>query len=260
MHYNRPVVVSIAGFDPSGGAGVLADVKTLEQLHCLGMAALTATTIQTEDLFVAVTWQSIDIIKAQLQPLLDRYEVQVVKIGIIEDYKVLHELVYWLLANNKQLRIVWDPVIAASAGFRLVRQLDRELLQDLLKHIYLLTPNITEARILAGREDEQEAAAWLAQQTNVLLKGGHAASNLGTDHLYINGQVISLLPDSSACYPKHGSGCILSAAIAGELAKGKPVEAACRSAKKYIEQILSSNPFLLAYHHVEQTSIHIAGQ
>lgn len=238
----------------------MADIKTFEQLHCLGMGVLTATTVQTEDRFIAVTWQSLEAIKAQLSPLLSRYEVRVVKIGIVEDHAVLQELVHWLLAQNDQLRIIWDPVMAASSGFRLTQGLDLVLLRGLLQYICLLTPNIAEARLLAGMDNEQEAAGWLAQQTTVLLKGGHATSNLGTDHLYMDGQVIPILPGASVYYPKHGSGCILSAAIAAELAKGQPVEPACRSAKKYIEQVLSSNPHLLAYHDVEQTSVHIARQ
>jgi hydroxymethylpyrimidine/phosphomethylpyrimidine kinase len=250
MHYERPVVLSIAGFDPCAGAGVLADIKTLEQQNCLGMAVLTANTVQTEDLFVSVTWYSIAEITAQLAPLFDRYEIAVVKIGIIEDHLVLQALVRWLKEKKAALKIIWDPVIAASAGFKLSKAVDAIILQDILQAVYLVTPNVPEARLLTGREHEEEAATWLSRYSNVLLKGGHAADNLGMDHLYTGKAKISFPPGNKMYYPKHGSGCILSAAIAAGLAKGDTLEQACRTGKNYIEQTLGSNPYLLAYHHV----------
>ncbi|MES2485794.1 MAG: bifunctional hydroxymethylpyrimidine kinase/phosphomethylpyrimidine kinase, partial [Bacteroidota bacterium] len=92
MEYNRPALLSIAGFDPSGGAGVLADVKTFEQHRCLGFAAVTALTVQTENAFHKTVWQPLQMIIDQIEPLINTYKIEVIKIGIVESPEVLLSL------------------------------------------------------------------------------------------------------------------------------------------------------------------------
>ena len=92
MNYNRPIVLSIAGFDPCGGAGVLADIKTMEKHQCLGMAVNTAITKQTEDKFISVNWFSGDDIINHIKPLLAKYKIDFVKIGIVENLNTLCEI------------------------------------------------------------------------------------------------------------------------------------------------------------------------
>lgn len=250
MKYKRPIVLSIAGFDPTGGAGVLADVKTCEQHHCLGMAVLTANTNQTETEFLSVDWFDKQAIFAQLQPIMNAYKISAVKIGIVENLEVLSEVLSLVKRTFPAVPIVWDPVLSASAGFELHTSWNEETLYQVLGIIDLITPNVHEVRKITLLEDEIEAAFRLAKSTHVLLKGGHSALRLGVDLLFEGGipREIPSKADPSKYMAKHGSGCILSAAIASNLALGKSLHESCLEAKEYIEKRLSSNEYLLAYH------------
>jgi hydroxymethylpyrimidine/phosphomethylpyrimidine kinase len=249
MPYDRPIVLSIAGFDPCGGAGVLADIKTFEQQRCLGMAINTAYTNQVEDCFISVKWAAPDEIITPLHALMNRYQIDFVKIGIIENLNVLYEIVQVLKQKNKQVKIIWDPVLAASDNFTFLESVDRQQLKDILKEVYLITPNTQEAIILSGHPDEMTAAKELSIYCHVLLKGGHSQTEKGNDHLFYNNQCLKIKAGASrALAPKHGSGCILSSALTANLALGNDPESACKKAKQYIENALNSNPNLLAYH------------
>lgn len=250
MNYQRPIVLSIAGFDPTGGAGVLADVKTFEQHGCLGMAVLTGNTNQTESEFLAVNWFDKDAIISQLLPILENYRVAGVKIGIVENLDTLASVLALIKASFPQVPVIWDPVLAASSGFELHASWNRETLQRILELVYLVTPNINEVKKLTESEDEIAGALELARFTHVLLKGGHRSERLGVDLLFEGGIPVELPVqlETADCSPKHGSGCILSAAITANLALGNDLPAACRNAKNYIEERLASNPHLLAYH------------
>lgn len=250
MAYSRPCVLSIAGLDPSGGAGLLADIKTFEQQHCLGFGVASAITAQTENRFFHIEWLPFDRIREQCEPLLDRYSVDVVKIGIMESVATLLQVTSWLKAKQKHIRIVWDPVIASSSGFRFLFPADETQLPGLLQQLYLVTPNIHEAVQLGQRTEAQDAATTLAKYCSILLKGGHAGQGKGIDYLYHQQERTALPPSRSDLPAKHGSGCILSAAIAAQLAQGNTLELACIRAKAYIEKTLNSNPHLLAYHYV----------
>ncbi len=249
MLYNRPIVLSIAGFDPCGGAGVLADAKTFEQHRCLGMAINTAYTNQVEDRFISVKWASANDIITPLHSLMDRYPVAVVKIGIIENLQVLADVIQALKQKNETLKIIWDTVLAASDQFTLMEQMDPQQLERVLKELYLITPNRQEAVRLGGHPDDMTAAKALSAHCHVLLKGGHREPEKGTDYLFQDQQCFNIeagVPYSLS--PKHGSGCILSSAIAANLALGYSLYEACQHAKHYIETALNSNPTLLAYH------------
>lgn len=250
MKYKRPIVLSIAGFDPTGGAGVLADVKTCEQHRCLGMAVLTANTNQTETHFLSVDWFDKQTIIAQLQPVLSTYDISAVKIGIIENLDTLLELVLLVKRTFPSVPVVWDPVLSASSGFELHDSWNEGTLNQVLELIDLITPNVHEVRKIAQMDDEIEASFQLAQVSHVLLKGGHSAVRLGVDLLFEGGipREIPSRSDPETYRSKHGSGCILSSAIASNLALGKSLFEACREAKQYIEKRLSSNAYLLAYH------------
>lgn len=249
MEYARPIVLSIAGLDPCGGAGLLADIKTIEQHKCLGFGVTTAVTCQTEDRFESVRWIGENEIICQIEPLLERYDIAAVKIGLIQSTQILDRILGLLTARGIP-NIVWDPVLTASAGFDFNNHSDTVDLPKLLGKITLITPNLQEAIHLSNVSDPINAARTLADYTAVLLKGGHALTDLGVDHLFIDSQKISLAPVTKLPYPKHGSGCILSSSIAAFLAKQESLESACTNAKRYIEKALVSNSNLLAYHHV----------
>ncbi|MNJ85541.1 Hydroxymethylpyrimidine/phosphomethylpyrimidine kinase [compost metagenome] len=250
MSYNRPIVLSIAGFDPTGGAGVLADVKTFEQHHCLGMVVLTSNTNQTETDFISVDWFEKDLILNQLIPILKNYQISAVKIGIIENLDTLSAVLALVKASFPLVPIIWDPVLSASSGFELHASWNPESFREVLKLVSLITPNENEVKRITQTEDEIEAAFQLAQFTQVLLKGGHSSVRLGVDLLFEGGIPREIPPktDPEKCLPKHGSGCILSAAIASNMALGENMLDACQKAKHYIEKRLASNSHLLAYH------------
>lgn len=232
-------MLSIAGFDPSAGAGVLADVKTMEQCGVYGFAVNTATTFQNEDQFDGVSWVSFKNIKKQLDPLFRKYKIEVVKIGLIESLEVLEKVILYLLDYNSALKIIWDPILSASAGFDFHSTINKELLEKILRNIYLITPNKPEYDLLNQ-----------VKVSTVLLKGGH--SEVKDDVLILQNKKgeerIVIEGSSNKMNPKHGSGCVLSSAIASYIALGNELPLACIKGKHYVEKILGSNEGLLAYH------------
>ena len=162
MQENCPIVLSIAGFDPCGGAGVLADVKTFEQLKTQGMAIITANTIQTEDRFIEMEWQDIQKVQKGIETLMNRYAIQVIKIGIVKDFTFLKSIVDTIKANNSKAFINWDPVIKSSSSFTFFKEDDVKELPVVLPDIDLLTPNYDEYELLGSV---------LTENNNVLIKG-----------------------------------------------------------------------------------------
>ncbi len=248
MQYDRPIVLSIGGFDPTGGAGVLADVKTVEQNGCLGMAVLTASTIQTEERVLSINWFKADEIIDQIEALISVYSIKVFKIGIVENLNCLHLIVSYLSERLTDVEVIWDPVLRSSSGFSFTNEIDSILLEKILKHITLVTPNALEIISLTGKEDETEASEILSKLTSVLMKGGHRSAQLGEDILLHDGKKWVFPPSIEPFYDKHGTGCILSSAIAAQLACGKSLPEACEIAKNYVTKLSQSNPKKLAYH------------
>lgn len=249
MSYSRPIVISIAGFDPSGGAGVLCDVKTFEQHFCLGMAVLSAQTIQTENECLAVKWLRPKQIIASLKPLLEQYPVRWIKIGLIQDISTLLQLCRWIKAMDKGINIVSDTVLKASTGCTFIRSWDPQELRELYGYLYLVTPNIEEVKILTGNHQENSAAKDIAEYCSVLLKGGHSEQHKGEDWLFWENKKRVIKSGVAFYWDKHGTGCILSAAITANLALGLSLPEACTRAKKYVEKVANSNPKRLAYHY-----------
>lgn len=256
MSKDRPYVLSIAGFDPSGGAGVLADIKTFEQHKVMGMGIVSGLTFQNENEFHGVQWIEFDTIKKQLVPLLRNYKFKFVKIGMIESLEVLEQTISELKTKNNELKIIWDPILKASAGFEIHKPFEQEKLISILKQIYLITPNLDEVKTLTNTHDTTAAAKSLAKYCNVFLKGGHAPASKkkakisqGRDYLFTTeGKVFPYRPKKLSSYSKHGSGCILSSSIIANLSNAVSLQRACLKGKDYITKILVSNKTLLAYH------------
>lgn len=251
MEAVRPIVLSIAGFDPCGGAGILADIKTFEQHKVFGLAVNTAQTLQTEDLFISIKWVAEkDILKA-LETLLNRYDVTAVKIGIVENIDRLKNIISFVHQKKAGIKIIVDPVIKSSSGFVFWNeQIDEIVLKDMLAKVFLITPNYNEVLLLMPSATAKEAAQKISAHCNVLLKGGHNEEEKGVDYLYTKSGVVKFNPGSADGSAKHGSGCVLSAAITANIALAFNLQTACANAKKYIETFLSSNNTLLGYHHV----------
>lgn len=248
MSAERPFVLSIAGFDPSGGAGVLADVKTFENLRTQGLAILTANTLQTEASFEWLDWQPAQKILQSITTLAGSYPIVAVKIGIMPSLMILSQFLELIKKLLPKAFIVWDPVIRSSTQHLFLSDWSPQLLDKVLANIDLITPNYIEATALI-KTNAQQAALFMAQQTNVLLKGGHNPQELGTDYLFTNNkETFRMAPNQSLAYAKHGSGCVLSSAIAAYIALGLSLKEACKQAKNYTHNFLSSHPSLRGHH------------
>ncbi|WP_212001099.1 hydroxymethylpyrimidine/phosphomethylpyrimidine kinase [Chitinophaga sp. HK235] len=250
MEQQRPSVMSFAGLDPSGGAGLLADIKTFEQHRVYGLGVCTALTVQTASDFISVEWLSLPCILAQARPLLATNSIRYCKIGIMADVYGMLELVRTVKHLSPGIHIILDPVLKASAGHTFHGSIQHQAWQELLSELYLLTPNYHEATLLAGMTDGEEAAQQLAVQCAVLLKGGHHEGRPGTDTLYSGDDVYTFPAGPGPVYPKHGSGCVLSAAITACLAQGQSLPDACTNGKVYTEKLLASHVSLTGYHHI----------
>lgn len=245
----RPYVLSIAGFDPSAGAGILADIKAFEAHKVYGLGVSTSTTFQNENEFINVEWLSISSICKQIEIVTKNKTIEFAKIGLVENLESLLQIVLFLKSIQTEVKIIWDPILKASAGFDFHKKIDFELIQNICKHLYIITPNIPEALLLGQHNDVQENVTQLQAHCNVYLKGGHSEEKKGKDFLFTKeGKQYAFRAKQKNVYPKHGSGCVLSAAITANLAKGFNIHGACLRAKSYTEQFLASNQTLLGFH------------
>lgn len=248
IRLRTPYVMSIAGFDPSGGAGVTADLKTFEACGCYGLGACSALTFQDEGLYLDTRWTSLEDIFMQCVLPVQKHQPQYVKIGLIENFSVLDKLLDWLTWELPGVRIVWDPILKASAGQAFHKE-EKVNLDKLLDKLYLITPNTEELHSLFGQDvgiDKLQRIAY-AHGVNILWKGGHNEGEEATDCL-ISPKGAERFTLSKSRYGKHGTGCVLSAAIVSRLAQGASLSEACREAQVYVSRFIDSNDSLLGYH------------
>jgi hydroxymethylpyrimidine/phosphomethylpyrimidine kinase len=249
MLNERINVMSLAGFDPSAGAGILADVKCFEQHQVYGFGICTSLTVQTDCDFIGNHWIDGEQIIAQLKPLLNKFEIKACKIGLIKDLAIMEMVVKCIKDISPDIKIIVDPILRASAGFEFHNWQDAlDKFRPILKVIDLITPNYLEMLALNGGANAEQGAQIWALHCPVFLKGGHNPRSPGTDYLYENNRVLELTSKMGA-YAKHGSGCVLSSAITANLALGFSLPASCELAKTYISKFLNSNQSLLGYHY-----------
>lgn len=259
----RPYVITIAGLDPSAGAGLLSDLKCFEAHRVYGFGVCTAVTVQTDTEFLKVDWLEKEQVIAQLKPLVEKFRIQAVKIGLIKDLETLSAICDFLNSSDPRIKIVLDPILKASAGHKFHEwngQLD--LFKMLLKRLYLITPNYLELQELKGSDSvlgrrnsitadtmevDQVCQSW-SDDCAVLLKGGHHPLRPGTDLLFQKNERQAFKSGSLTVSPKHGSGCVLSSAITAQLALGNSLPKSCLLGKQYIEKFLNSNNSLLGFH------------
>ncbi len=237
-------VLSIAGSDPSGGAGIQADLKTFSAFGCYGMSVITALTAQNTRGVSAVQELPAAFVTAQLESIFSDIRVDAVKIGMAGSVPTI-EAIAAVLEKYNVKNIVLDPVMVAQSGDRL---LSDESIAALKKHLIpladIVTPNIPEARVLLGAElshGEENAKALQALGARaVLLKGGHESGEHSTDFFYDGKTVITLSARRVDTHNNHGTGCTLSSAIACGLAKGQSLSEAVQAAKEYITDALKN--------------------
>ncbi len=233
-------VLVIAGLDPSGGAGLVADVRVCEQHGARPVAVATALTEQTTVGVRAANVVAAETVGDQLRAILTDVEVDAVKIGMLGSLAIVEQVARALELTTA--RVVWDPVGHSTGGHVALFEGDlREAAALLAPHVTIVTPNADEAVVLgaaaiATRDDAIAAGRVIAARgfAAVLVKGGHWGDD-ATDVL-IAGDAIALLDGARLATdgPVHGTGCALATAIACNLGAGQELEAACRNAKRYV--------------------------
>ena len=239
-HYPR--VLTIAGSDSGGGAGIQADLKTFAALGCYGMTAITALTAQNTLGVQAIQSLPAAFLKTQLQSVLDDIGVDAVKIGMLHSPEVV-EVVAWAIDHYQLQRVVLDPVMVATSGDALIAdETIAVLVRELFPRVQLITPNLDEAALLLGRPlskaSELSAAAADLQAMGaaaVLLKGGHLPGDEVVDVLLLADQTSHTLRSPRInSMNVHGTGCTLSSAIASYWALGHDLQDAVVQARAYI--------------------------
>jgi len=248
-HYPR--VLSIAGSDSGGGAGIEADLKTFAALGCYGMTAITALTAQNTLGVRAIHGVPAAFLKQQLAAVLDDIGVDAVKIGMLHAPQVV-EAVAWAIDTYRLDRVVLDPVMVATSGDALIENATVSVLvRELFPRATVITPNLDEAALLLGRpvrevDDLEAAGADLLRQgaRAVLLKGGHLGGERLTDVLALAGEPSAYWQHLSgpriATRNVHGTGCTLSSAIAAHLALGHALPQAVAAAHGYIRSAIAA--------------------
>jgi hydroxymethylpyrimidine/phosphomethylpyrimidine kinase len=243
-------VLSIAGFDGSGGAGIQADLKTFSALGCYAMTVLTALPVQNTCGVRSCYQIPLVAIKEQLETIFEDIIPDSIKIGMLFNSDIIQIVAEFLKNNAKDIPIVLDPVMMAKSGNPLLLPEAIDALKELLIPMAkVITPNLPEALELLGMktnpdcEDMPEIANQLLglKSQAVLLKGGHLGGETSND-LYLDHEGVEIWLESPRIISRnvHGTGCTLSAAIAAYLAKGMNTQDACKAAKSYLHGAINA--------------------
>jgi len=239
-----PIVLTIAGFDPSAGAGVAADLKTIAAHHCYGVAAITALTVQSTQGVKSVHDTPAAELRAQLDALLEDIKISAIKIGML-GHRGNAVVVGEFLDRAGVANVVLDPVMKSTSG-------ETDLIdaggikyigEELLKRAMVVTPNIAEAEVLSGIPIKDPAAMEAAARKiaergarAVVVKGGHMEKAI--DVLFDGTEVLTFGGDHLKSENTHGSGCTFASAIAAQLACGRPLREAVLLAKTYVTKAI----------------------
>ena len=253
---NIPNTLSIAGSDPSGGAGIQADLKTFAALGCYGMAAITALTAQNTQRVLRVHLPPADFIAAEIDAIFDDVDVHAVKVGMLGSGEIARTVADRL--KDKRAPIVLDPVLVATSGDALgTPDLMDALRDELMPVATLITPNLSEAARFTDRPvpTDLDGMRHIAERLHalgaraVLVKGGHLAGREATDVLF-DGKAHRLFTSVriDTTGDTHGTGCTLASAIAAYLARGLALGEAIDAAKRYLGEALQASVDLRVGH------------
>jgi hydroxymethylpyrimidine/phosphomethylpyrimidine kinase len=243
-----PRLLTIAGSDSGGGAGIQADLKTFSALGCFGMSAITALTAQNTTGVRSIHGVPPDMLRAQIDAVVEDIGVDAVKIGMLHSPEVV-QTVADAIDRHAVPHVVLDPVMVATSGAVLIDSpAIAALVRELFGRAVLITPNLDEASLLVGRtlasEDDMQAAALelLAKGARaVLVKGGHLAGEVVSDLLQVSGEAPHWMrAPRIATANTHGTGCTLSSAIAAYLALGHTLVDAVEAARLYVRGALAA--------------------
>jgi len=269
--HSSPVVLTIAGFDPSGGAGIIIDVRTILHFLCRPVAAITSLTFQNKERVFGAIHESARSVRAQILPVIEESPVAALKIGMLPTAEIVLEIAR-LIRDQKLPAPVIDPVMRSSSGFELVEQDAIETLQtELIPLARLITPNVPEAEALAGvRIEDEEGMRNAAEKLRemgagaVLIKGGHLGARASCPFGYayskedagkmpaLPAEALDILNDEGETtifrgewidtQPVRGTGCMMSSAIASNLALGNSLPESVRIAKQFVADALRTAP------------------
>lgn len=239
------VCLTIAGLDPSGGAGILADVKTFTAFECFAVAAITSITFQNSRGVFGAVHQSAETIRGQVEPVFVDLDVASIKTGMMPTTEIIRETARLLKVNDVR-NVVVDPIIRSTSGYDLIDDMALEsLVTELFPVALIVTPNIPEAERITGTKIVDEADIAVAAEIlrskgvrNVLIKGGHFEIDGDTsrDFLFTGDKLTVLVGERIRMVAMRGTGCSLSAAIAANLALGIELTEAVRIAKHFVAQ------------------------
>lgn len=242
-HHGRYArVLTIAGSDSGGGAGIQADLKTFAALGCFGMSAITALTAQNTVGVQGIHAVPAAFLKAQIQSVMDDIGADALKIGMLHEPAIV-DVVAWAIDHYRMRQVVLDPVMVATSGDRLIAQETVQVLvRELFPRVTVVTPNLDEAQLLLGREIQDALALDGAARgllalgaPAVLLKGGHLPGEEVVDWLvHADGSHRRLASARIPSRNVHGTGCTLSSAIAAHLALGHGLDEAVVLARQFI--------------------------
>ncbi len=241
-------VMTIAGSDCSGGAGLQADLKTFQHFGLHGLTAVTCVVSETANIVRRVEPISTAMIADQILLMLESFPLGVVKTGMLGSAEIV-STVAEIFRNHPHIRLVIDPVMVASTGASLLEEdAVRTYQEKLLPLAHVITPNLPEAEKLLGTDitsvsEMESAAKELAEEYKcaVLLKGGHLGESDCTDLLWENGNLHRFSSPRLNIKASHGTGCTLAAALAANLALGKTLPEAVSQAKSYLNHSLASS-------------------
>ncbi|MEM3437276.1 MAG: bifunctional hydroxymethylpyrimidine kinase/phosphomethylpyrimidine kinase [Nitrososphaerales archaeon] len=240
-----PIVLSIAGSDPDGGAGIQADLKTFSALGVYGMTVITSVTAQNTIELKGIHDVPVSMIRDQIEVLVNDININAVKTGMLRTREII-EVVAEEIGRQK-IPLVVDPVMTTKNGAALIEEDAKNALTKLLFPLAkIVTPNSFEAEIISGIkiktvDDAKNAAKKIAEYGSkaILIKGGHIFSDKEVmDLLYLDGEFKVFKSERVNVKTTHGVGCSFSSAIAAELAKGKSIESAVKNAKVFIKKAI----------------------
>lgn len=237
-----PIVLCLSGHDPSGGAGLHADIEAIAAAGGHAASAVTCLTVQDTHDVKRLCPTDPELFRQQAEAVLHDLPVATIKIGLIGNVAICREIVE-LIAEHQHIPVVLDPVLAAGGGSDLAgEELLTNMRSDLLPQVGLATPNSEEARRISGKGDLTEAAAVMLSMgcNNILITGTHESGDKVINTLY-QGSVDNphLLEWPRLPHSYHGSGCTLASAIAARLALGQPMLQAVTEAQEYTWQALN---------------------
>ncbi len=237
------VVLTIGGADPTGGAGIQADLKTFQHFGVHGLSIVTAVTVQNTSGVISTNSVSAELVHAQLAALANDIKIEAIKIGMLTTADVVRVVAEFIAAQN--VPTVLDPIIASSNGVRFLDEDAIEILKEqLLPLSTIVTPNLPEAEVLTGltivTDDSIIHASLRLHDMGakaMLIKGGHSEGEESRD-LFYDGLGIEWISAPRSIRQAHGTGCLLSSAIASCLAKQLPLRHSVLAAKEFITSML----------------------